>query len=220
MNCGLRAASRYPSSTDSRSTISKPSRNRIRNDCVVTNTGAPTPASVIARSASSSMPRSTTISSRISLDRSPVLDRGPDRRELELGLDGQAVVGDAQRGLDELEVREVTRLRLREGLLGVARLDQRQRLVDRRARLVQEADRFAARHALSSDWLCRHERARQHDQQSQGAEDETPHLDQPGWAARYAAAVSDIFAVAAAIAAASWSAPASRKLSSASSLAR
>ena len=82
------------------------------------------------------------------VDRPTVLDRRADRGELELGFDREVVVGDAQRDLDQLEVREVARLGLLERPFGIAGLDQRERLVDRLARLVEQADRLAARHAV------------------------------------------------------------------------
>ena len=60
------AASRYPRSTASSRTASSPSRKMIRNDWLVTRSGAVSPGLDSFRSASSTMLRSSTIRSRTS----------------------------------------------------------------------------------------------------------------------------------------------------------
>ena len=79
----------------------------MRKLCPKISAGAAAPVAVSLRSIVSSTPRSSTNSSRTLVDRRVVADQLPDFGEPTLGVDGQVVVDDPQRHLDQLEVVEV-----------------------------------------------------------------------------------------------------------------
>ena len=103
----------------------------------IASSGAAEPGSASVRS-TSSRPRCVAAATRrTSLSGAPVFDRGAQSREVLLELEGQGVVADAQRDLDELEVIEIGAPRGRVGLLGLAGGVQGDAVLDQRPRLVQ-----------------------------------------------------------------------------------
>ena len=78
------------------------------------------------------------------LDRRAAADHLADLGELGLGLDREVVVGDPERDLDQLEVRQVAVAGLLEGLVGLPRLDQLEGPVDRAAGVLELGDALVA----------------------------------------------------------------------------
>jgi hypothetical protein len=111
-------------------------------------------------------------------DRGTAADQTPDLGELGLGVGGEPGVDDPQRDLDELEVVEVARLGLVEGLLGVAALDLVEGHVDRPADVLKLLDGLGARHAGAGGGGRRADQPPGGDRQD-GEDREAPH--HPGY---------------------------------------